>query len=102
MFLYTSPVSTPIFAGLNRDVFDSHNPSPYTAGVKKGVDEAIIRRISDEKNEPAWMREHRLKCFAHFQKMPMPMWGADLSTLDLQNIIYYASEIGRASCRERV
>ena len=27
-----------------------------------------------------------------FQEKPMPTWGADLSKLDLENIIYYAKE----------
>lgn len=80
----------PIFAGLERSIFDSHNPSPYTKGVKKGVSEALIRQISADKNEPKWMLEHRLQSLKIFQKMPMPTWGADLSKLDLDNIIYYA------------
>lgn len=80
----------PIFSGLNRSIFDSHNPSPYTKGVKKGVSEALIRQISADKNEPKWMLEHRLQSLKIFQKMPMPTWGADLSKLDLDNIIYYA------------
>ncbi len=82
--------SKPIFAGLDRDVFDSHNPSPYTDNVKKGVSEALVRQISKDKNEPKWMLELRLESLKIFQEKPMPMWGADLSRLDLENIIYYA------------
>lgn len=83
-------MSTPIFSGLNRDVFDSHNPSPYTDNVKKGVDEALVRQISADKNEPEWMLQSRLQSLKIFQEKPMPTWGADLSKLDLDNIIYYA------------
>ncbi len=82
--------SKPIFATLNRDVFDSHNPSPYTVGVKKGVDEALVRQISADKKEPTWMLESRLQSLKIFREKPMPTWGADLSKLDLDNIIYYA------------
>ena len=80
----------PIFSGLDRSVFDSHNPSPYTKGLKKGVSEALVREISADKKEPKWMLELRLESLKIFQEKPMPMWGVDLSKLDLDNIIYYA------------
>ncbi len=82
--------SIPIFAGLDRSVFDDANPSPYADHAKKGVDEALVRKISADKKEPAWMLEHRLESLKIFQEKEMPKWGADLSKLDLENIIYYA------------
>ncbi len=81
-----------IFAGLNRSVFDEANPSPYTVGLKKGVDEELVRMISADKKEPAWMLKHRLESLKIFQDKLMPTWGANLSSLDLDNIIYYAKE----------
>jgi Fe-S cluster assembly protein SufB len=83
-------MAEPIFAGLNRDVFDSHNPAPYAEGVQRGVDEALVRRISADKSEPQWMLDLRLKSLKIFEETPMPTWGADLRKLDLNNIIYYA------------
>src|SRR3990167_7205272 len=83
--------SKPIFAGLNRSVFDTANPSPYADGIQKGLSEALIRKISADKEEPSWMLEHRLKSFKIFLEKAMPTWGADLSKLDLDDIIYYAS-----------
>jgi Fe-S cluster assembly protein SufB len=80
-----------IFGHLSRDIFDTANPAPYAEGAKRGVDEELIRKISSDKNEPEWMLEHRLKSLQIFREKPMPMWGADLSKLDLDDIIYYAS-----------
>jgi len=80
----------PIFAGLKRSVFDDANPAPYAEGVQRGVSEALIRQISADKNEPQWMLEHRLESLRIFHEKPMPTWGADLSSLDLDDIIYYA------------
>jgi len=80
-----------IFSELSRDIFDTANPSPYAEGAVKGVTEAVVRKISGDKNEPAWMLEHRLKSLKIFQEKPLPTWGADLSKLDLDDIIYYAS-----------
>lgn len=79
-----------IFGHLNRSIFDEANPSPYAEGAKRGVDEELVSMISADKNEPGWMREHRLKSLAVFREKAMPAWGADLSELDLDDIIYYA------------
>ena len=79
-----------IFSNLNRSVFDDANPSLYTEGIERGVSEALIRRISKDKNEPQWMLDHRLESLHFFEKKALPLWGADLSTLDLDDIIYYA------------
>jgi len=81
---------TPIFAGLDRTVFDTPNPAPYAEGLQRGLTEDLIRQISSDKNEPEWMLEHRLESFRKYQKMPMPTWGPSLEGLDLENIIYYA------------
>ena len=81
--------SSPIFAGLNRDVFDTANPAPYVKGVKRGLSEDLVRQISADKDEPMWMLEHRLASLRTFYEKPMPTWGPDLSALDLDNIIYY-------------
>ncbi len=35
------------------------------------------------------MLKFRLKALDHFEKRPMPQWGADLSDLDLNDIYYY-------------
>ena len=41
------------------------------------------------KGEPDWMRDFRLKALDHFEKRPMPNWGADLSGIDFDDIFYY-------------
>lgn len=79
----------PIFSGLNRSVFDQANPAPYAIKAKRGVDEEVVRRISADKGEPKWMLQHRLRSLKIFHEKPLPMWGADLSRLDLDDIIYY-------------
>jgi len=81
---------TPIFAHINRQILDTPNPAPYAKGAKRGVDEEVVRRISADKKEPKWMLEHRLESLEIFQEKEIPKWGADLSSLDLDDIIYYA------------
>ena len=52
--------------------------------VRKGLDESIIERISKEKNDPAWMKEWRLKCLKIFNETNEPDWGPDIHDLDIQ------------------
>ncbi len=84
-------MSEPIFANLNRATFDTANPAPYADGIKKGINEEVVHKISSDKNEPEWMLQHRLESLKIFNDKPMPSWGADLDNLDLDDVIYYAS-----------
>ncbi len=59
------------------------------AAAKRGLSEAVVRDISAKKNEPQWMLERRLKALRIFDKKPMPLWGADLSEIDFDNIKYF-------------
>ncbi|HNZ50424.1 MAG TPA: Fe-S cluster assembly protein SufB [Bacilli bacterium] len=67
--------------------FTTDNPEVFNSG--KGLNEDVIRAISQYKNEPQWMLEQRLKAYRHFMKMPLPSFGPDLSFLDFQDFTYY-------------
>ncbi|MEI7579777.1 MAG: Fe-S cluster assembly protein SufB [bacterium] len=54
-----------------------------------GIDQKIVREISELKHEDNWMLQKRLKAFQHFCEAPLPKWGADLSHIDFQKIHYY-------------
>ncbi|KEO51895.1 Fe-S cluster assembly protein SufB [Thioclava pacifica] len=57
----------------------------------KGVNEDIVRLISEKNNEPEWMTEWRLKAFARWQDMKMPDWALlNIPEIDFQNQYYYA------------
>jgi Fe-S cluster assembly protein SufB len=59
------------------------------ASAQRGLSEAVVRDISAKKNEPEWMLDLRLKGLRLFGRKPMPAWGADLSTIDFDNIKYF-------------
>lgn len=83
-------VSMQYVENLNREVLDQANPAPYAVHAKKGLSRELIYEISRDKNEPPWMLEHRLKSLEVFHQKPVPIWGADLSELNFDEIIYYA------------
>jgi Fe-S cluster assembly protein SufB len=61
----------------------------YVFKSDRGLNRQIVEDISAMKGEPEWMRDFRLKALDHFEKRPMPNWGADLSGIDFDNIYYY-------------
>ncbi|QRN83655.1 Fe-S cluster assembly protein SufB [Chloroflexota bacterium] len=65
------------------------DPETYVFKSRKGLDEEVVRQISEMKGEPEWMLKFRLKALKHFQSRPTPTWGADLSDLDLDDIYFY-------------
>ena len=64
-------------------------PENYVFKSRKGLDKSVVENISHMKNEPEWMREYRLRAFDIFLSKKMPMWGADLSTINFDDIYYY-------------
>lgn len=65
------------------------DPDKSVFKTQRGLNENVVRQISEMKGEPEWMLEFRLKALKHYQQRPMPNWGADISALDLDNIFYY-------------
>ncbi len=76
-------------ADVERGVYDIVNPEDHRFVADKGLTEDIIREISREKNEPEWMLEYRLKSLEIYKEKPVPTWGADISDLDVENIVHY-------------
>lgn len=58
----------------------------------KGLNEDIIRLISQKKEEPDWLLEFRLKAYRHFVKLSPPTWAKlTIPPIDLQDLYYYSS-----------
>ncbi len=66
-------------------------PDESVFKTAKGISPEIVNAISDHKKEPDWMREFRLRSLAEFQKKSMPNWGADLSDLRFEDMVYYST-----------
>ncbi len=63
-----------------------------TETIPKGLNEDIVRLISQKKEEPAFMLDFRLRAFHSWQKMEMPHWAhLKIPAIDYQDIIYYAA-----------
>ncbi|MCH3995084.1 Fe-S cluster assembly protein SufB [Prevotella cerevisiae] len=59
--------------------------------IKKGLNEDVIRLISQKKGEPQWMLDFRLKAYNFWKTQKQPSWGhVHVPKIDYQNISYYA------------
>ncbi len=61
----------------------------YSFTSKKGLTRETVEEISALKDEPAWMRDMRLRAYEAFLRRPMPNWGSDLSGIDFDQIFYF-------------
>lgn len=81
-------------------ILDDIVATPYKYGFKteietedfeKGINLEIVRRISDKKNEPEFLKSFREKAFLSWQKMKSPPWAyLDLAKIDYDGIQYYS------------
>jgi len=66
--------------------------------IAKGLNEDVVRLISQKKNEPEFMLEFRLKAFRYWQKMIMPKWAhLKVPEINYQDIIFYSAPKQKAA-----
>jgi Fe-S cluster assembly protein SufB len=58
----------------------------------KGLNEDIVRFISEKKGEPAWMLEWRLDAYRRWRAMTEPTWAkVSYPKIDFEDLYYYAA-----------
>lgn len=63
----------------------------HTEVIDRGLNEDVVRLISEKKGEPEWLLDFRLKAYRHWIKMTMPTWAhLCIPEIDYQAISYYA------------
>lgn len=74
---------------VNQNFYNFKNADNFEFKMDKGLSEEIVREISSKKNEPDWVLEIRLKALEIYQKLELPVWGPDLSELNMDEISTY-------------
>jgi Fe-S cluster assembly protein SufB len=74
---------------LGRYEYGWHDATDAGATARRGLNEEVVRDISEKKNEPQWMLDLRLKGLRLFERKPMPTWGSDLHGIDFDTIKYF-------------
>lgn len=70
------------------DIKDIENEQDFYR-MEDGFTEDIVRKISEEKHDPEWMREFRLNSLKLYNELEMPDWGPDTDELDMNLISSY-------------
>ena len=74
---------------IDRSIYDIRDEENDDYRMKSGLTPEIVERLSQEKNDPEWMKEFRLKSLEIYNKMEIPDWGPPIDELDMDNISTY-------------
>lgn len=74
---------------IDRSLYDFSYGEEDFERLDAGLTPDIVREISERKNEPSWMLEHRLKSLEIYHNTPNPTWGPSIDGLDMDNIVTY-------------
>ena len=80
-----------IVADINNDFYDFRyeEDEENFYRIESGLNPEIVKRISDEKEDPQWMREFRLNSLQIYNQLHVPNWGPSIEGLDIANISTY-------------
>ncbi len=70
------------------DIKDVENDQDFYR-MEDGFTEDIVKKISEEKHDPEWMKKFRLDCLKIYNELEMPTWGPDTDDLDMNLISSY-------------
>ncbi len=74
---------------IDRRMYDFRNSDEDNFHLHEGLTPEIVRQISEEKNDPEWMRDFRLASLATYEATDMVDWGPEIDGLDMDNIVTY-------------
>ena len=75
---------------IDRSMYDFRNEEGEdTYRIDEGLTPEIVLQLSEEKNDPDWMREFRLHSLEIYQKKKVPDWGPSIEGLDMDHIVTY-------------
>ena len=76
-------------ADIDRSVYDIKDSEHDFYKIDAGLTPELVEKISEEKNDPEWMREFRLRSLETYNKLEVPDWGPSIEGLDMDNIVTY-------------
>lgn len=74
---------------IDRSIYDIRDVEKDAFRLEEGLTEDIVRKISEEKNDPQWMTEFRINALKIYNEMPVPDWGPSIEGLDMDHIATY-------------
>ena len=76
---------------INRDFYDFRYEESEKDfyRIESGLTADIVTKLSEEKGDPEWMKEFRLKSLETYNKLAVPDWGPSIEGLHIEDIATY-------------
>ena len=75
---------------IDRSMYDFRNEEGAdTYRIEEGLTPKIVLELSEEKNDPDWMRDFRLHSLEIYNKKKVPDWGPSIEGLNMDQIVTY-------------
>lgn len=75
---------------IDRSLYDFRNEEGAdTYRIEEGLTPKIVLELSEEKNDPDWMRNFRLHSLEIYNKKKVPDWGPSIEGLNMDQIVTY-------------
>ncbi len=74
---------------IDRSIYDVIDEEKDAFRLESGLSEEVVKKISEEKNDPDWMRNFRLQSLKVYNEMSVPDWGPSIEGLNMDNIATY-------------
>ena len=74
---------------VDRSVYDIRDEEHDAYRMESGLTPEIVEKLSQEKNDPAWMQQFRLESLQIYNEMKLPNWGPSIEGLDMDHIATY-------------
>ncbi len=80
-----------LVADINHNIYDFKDVEDEKNfyRMEEGLTKETVLKVSEEKNDPEWMRDFRLKCLDYYNQIKFPDWGPDIDGLDMDKISSY-------------
>ena len=74
---------------IDRSMYDFRYEEKDAYRIEEGLTPDIVKKLSEEKGDPEWMRDFRLKSLEIYNKKEVPQWGPSIEGLNMDNIVTY-------------
>ncbi|MBP3735687.1 MAG: Fe-S cluster assembly protein SufB [Lachnospiraceae bacterium] len=74
---------------IDRSLYDFKDDESDFYRIREGLTRETVLQISEEKHDPAWMRDFRLRSLEIYEALSVPQWGPSIEGLNMENIATY-------------
>jgi Fe-S cluster assembly protein SufB len=78
-----------VIQDIDHSLYDFKDDESSFYRFKQGLTPEIVLKLSEEKHDPQWMKDFRLKSLDIYNQLKVPDWGPSIEGLDMDQIATY-------------